>query len=256
MYIHMSLRELRDLLLSLVVNLVEHRLRAKRLRDAADAKRLRVVTPGGGIAQVAPYLVLGLLKSRTLKKQEKAPEIKLRQPKAKPERLLKAPKPACARPRNPQSVKIICAECEQMQALPCEIRGSKRFCSQKCRKRAERQRYRKRPNGRVGRAVRRRFQKVMRDLLDGRPKDWSNVVGCTPTQLKRHLERQFTKGMSWANYGGKGCDLDRWHIDHIKPCASFDLRDPEQVKACFHYTNLQPLWSLENLAKSCHLNAS
>lgn len=51
--------------------------------------------------------------------------------------------------------------------------------------------------------------------------------------------------MSWENYGIRG-----WHIDHIKPCASFDLSIIEEQKECFHYTNLQPLWWHENLAKS------
>jgi hypothetical protein len=51
--------------------------------------------------------------------------------------------------------------------------------------------------------------------------------------------------MSWNNYGIKG-----WHIDHIKPCSSFDLSDLEQQKKCFHYTNLQPLWWYDNLIKS------
>ena len=51
--------------------------------------------------------------------------------------------------------------------------------------------------------------------------------------------------MSWDNYGTHG-----WHIDHIRPCASFDLSDEEQQKICFHYTNLQPLWAEDNLKKS------
>ena len=59
-----------------------------------------------------------------------------------------------------------------------------------------------------------------------------------------HLEAQFKPGMTWDNYGLKG-----WHVDHIRPCASFDLRDPEQQRRCFHYTNLQPLWAEENLKK-------
>ena len=40
-----------------------------------------------------------------------------------------------------------------------------------------------------------------------------------------------------------------WHIDHIKPCASFDLTDPKQQQQCFHYSNLQPLWWYDNLSK-------
>lgn len=68
------------------------------------------------------------------------------------------------------------------------------------------------------------------------------LLGCTVEELRGYLEKQFKRGMSWSNYG-------RWHIDHIKPCASFDLTDPEQQRICFHYTNLQPLWAEENMRK-------
>lgn len=71
-----------------------------------------------------------------------------------------------------------------------------------------------------------------------------NLVGCSIEELKKHLETQFKEGMTWENYGLYG-----WHIDHIKPCSFFDLTDPDQQKACFHYTNLQPLWAKENLSK-------
>ncbi len=70
------------------------------------------------------------------------------------------------------------------------------------------------------------------------------LLGCSIDFLKQYLEAQFKPSMSWSNYGVGG-----WHIDHIKPCASFDLSDPKQQKECFHYINLQPLWALENLRK-------
>ena len=61
-------------------------------------------------------------------------------------------------------------------------------------------------------------------------------------RLAGHLESLFSPGMTWDNYGFEG-----WHIDHIKPCASFEL---DQKKICFHYTNLQPLWAKDNMSKS------
>ncbi len=72
----------------------------------------------------------------------------------------------------------------------------------------------------------------------------SSILGCTWENLRIYLESKFQEGMNWNNYGVHG-----WHIDHIKPCSSFDLADPEQQKICFHYTNLQPLWAKDNLSK-------
>ena len=67
------------------------------------------------------------------------------------------------------------------------------------------------------------------------------LLGCTIPELKIHLEAKFLPTMTWENYG------TLWHIDHITPCASFDLTDPEQQKKCFHYTNLQPLFAVTTI---------
>jgi hypothetical protein len=69
-----------------------------------------------------------------------------------------------------------------------------------------------------------------------------NLLGCDIEHLKAHLELRFQDGMSWENYGN-------WHIDHVTPCASFDLSNTEEQEECFHYTNLQPLWAEDNLKK-------
>ena len=70
-------------------------------------------------------------------------------------------------------------------------------------------------------------------------------LGCTVEELKQYLESKFQSGMSWDNWSSDG-----WHIDHIKPLASFDLMDRQQLLEACHYTNLQPLWANENLTKS------
>lgn len=104
--------------------------------------------------------------------------------------------------------------------------------------------YRKeRPEYRILKSLRGR----MRNALNGRSKAETsiNLLGCPIGTLKTYLESKWKAGMSWENYGFLG-----WHIDHIKPCSSFDLLDPEQQKVCFHYTNLQPLWAHENFSKS------
>jgi hypothetical protein len=68
-------------------------------------------------------------------------------------------------------------------------------------------------------------------------------LGCSIEQLKCYLENKFEAGMTWENHG-------KWHIDHIKPLASFDLEDREQLLQACHFTNLQPLWAEENLRKN------
>jgi len=70
-------------------------------------------------------------------------------------------------------------------------------------------------------------------------------LGCTIDELKTYLESKFQTGMTWDNWSKDG-----WHIDHIKPLASFDLSDRKQLLEACHYTNLQPLWAKDNLAKS------
>lgn len=79
----------------------------------------------------------------------------------------------------------------------------------------------------------------------------AELLGCSIAEARAHIESQFTDGMTWENHG-----LHGWHIDHIKPCASYDLTLDEEQKKCFNYSNLQPLWALDNLKKSddysCH----
>lgn len=106
------------------------------------------------------------------------------------------------------------------------------------------ERWEKDPQYRLRYNVRSRMAMVLKRRRNSKSDKTMELLGCTEQQLRKHLETQFTEGMTWDNYGLRG-----WHIDHIKPCAAFDLSDPEQQKECFHYTNLQPMWAADNIRK-------
>ena len=70
------------------------------------------------------------------------------------------------------------------------------------------------------------------------------LLGCEIDFYKEYLEKQFKPDMNWNNYGLL------WDIDHVRPCATFDLSIEEEQKKCFHYTNTQPLYKEENQRKN------
>mgnify|MGYP001594831613 CR=1 FL=1 len=114
-----------------------------------------------------------------------------------------------------------------------------------------RERIKSNPQRKIARKLRARIREAMKRKFirtcSSGYKSGSAVgdLGCSISELKFYLESKFQDGMTWENYSLYG-----WHIDHIIPLAYFDLTDREQfLKAC-HYTNLQPLWAVDNLKKS------
>ena len=79
-------------------------------------------------------------------------------------------------------------------------------------------------------------------------KSYLDLVDFTVEELAIHLEKHFTEGMSWDNYGN--CE-DCWHVDHIKPKKLFDYKSPNDssFKECWSLDNFQPLWKSDNLSK-------
>ena len=98
--------------------------------------------------------------------------------------------------------------------------------------------YRKKPEVKIVKAQRLRLKRIVKSTSVRR----NEMTGCTPLQLRQHIESQFAKGMTWQNRG-------RWHIDHIMPCSAFDLTNREQVKICFNWQNLRPIWANQNRSK-------
>ena len=98
---------------------------------------------------------------------------------------------------------------------------------------------------RLSKNLRHRLRKAML----GKTRGVSAVrdLGMSIPDFKHYLSSKFKDGMTWDNYG-------EWHLDHIRPLASFDLSDPEQAKAACHYSNMQPLWAKENHSKNSYWN--
>ena len=87
-----------------------------------------------------------------------------------------------------------------------------------------------------------KIQNALRKIGQVKDETTMELVACQAQDLKEHFESLFTDDMSWDNQG-------EWHVDHIRPCASFDLNDKDQWMVCFNWRNLQPLWQSENTRK-------
>lgn len=98
------------------------------------------------------------------------------------------------------------------------------------------------PQYRIAASLRARARAVL--LGTNKSASSMELIGCSWWELRLQIEAQWLEGMTWENYSRAG-----WHIDHIVPLKAFDLTDPAQQRAAFHYTNLQPLWAVDNLRK-------
>jgi hypothetical protein len=92
------------------------------------------------------------------------------------------------------------------------------------------------------------LNKLLTNSIHGRPQrihqPLYKIIGCDIVELRQHLEKQFTGGMSWQTYG-KSDKMNpmAWFVQHILPHKIFNLTDPVEVKQYMHYTNLRPcLW--------------
>lgn len=75
-----------------------------------------------------------------------------------------------------------------------------------------------------------------------------DLLGCTIEQLKAHLQ-QTALNNGYKNFNIENYNGSQYHIDHIIPCASFDLTKLENQKICFNYKNLQILEENKNRRK-------
>lgn len=99
--------------------------------------------------------------------------------------------------------------------------------------------YQNNPHARLIRNLRSRLYSV----LKGKSKKTMDFIGCDRGHLTKHLEVQFKKGMDWENYAKV------WVVDHHIPISAFDYSNPKEIDACWHFSNLKPMWVKENMSK-------
>jgi len=128
---------------------------------------------------------------------------------------------------------------------------NKEYSKKNKQRRAKRIRIRKKndPNFRLRTMLSLRITSALKQQATNKSLKTMDLLGCSMNFFMTYIEKQFDDNMNWENYGRYG-----WHIDHIKPCAMFDLTNIEQQKICFHYTNLRPLWWSDNIKKSSKYN--
>lgn len=106
---------------------------------------------------------------------------------------------------------------------------------------ASHERWRQHPANRIADSLRTKLRLAYQRGLTSSIED---LLGCTLAQFRTHIAGQFSDGMTRSNHG------QAWEFDHIKPCAMFDLTNPDHQKACFHFTNLRPLTKAANKSKN------
>ena len=104
------------------------------------------------------------------------------------------------------------------------------------------ERYKEEEAYRIRKNLSRRIVLALKSQNTTKDKTTIELTGCDLNFLVAFIESQFEDWMNWDNHGN-------WHIDHLRPCASFDLSKPEQQSVCFNFRNLQPLEGHENMKK-------
>jgi hypothetical protein len=101
--------------------------------------------------------------------------------------------------------------------------------------------YRARPSNKIADRLRSKLRMAMKYGV--KRSSIEDLLGCTIEQFREHIAKQFTDGMNWSTHGFL------WDLDHLQPCASFDLTDEAQQKLCFDYRNIRPMACLANKIK-------
>ena len=96
----------------------------------------------------------------------------------------------------------------------------RRNAEQRAKQRAAQKKYNTRP------AV--RYSRMVREYLAGKgPKQARDIVGCSPQDLRRHLDASL-----------QGAPVLKWALAYVRHPRHFNLEVDSDVAICFHYRNM------------------
>lgn len=134
-----------------------------------------------------------------------------------------------------------CRECKKEYELtPERIKKRKEY------KKRHHQKFKDNPEYKLRNALHTRLRKIITEKRN--TPMTIEYLGCDIKTFIKHIEKQFMGGMNWNNYGKDG-----WELDHILPCNSFDMTNKAEVKTCFNYRNIRPLWFKDNNYKRARI---
>ena len=142
---------------------------------------------------------------------------------------------------NNLQVMKTCLECDKVKPIEC-FAISKNYC-RKCKYEQHTERVRTDPKFRIRCYLSSRLYYALKNQGTKKSNLTMDLTNCSKTFLKEWMEHQFDSKMSWENYG------PYWHVDHVIPCASFNLLDEKEQFKCFNWKNLRPCEGKENISK-------
>tara|TARA_R110002153_G_C13152813_1_gene482213 strand:- start:42 stop:827 length:786 start_codon:yes stop_codon:yes gene_type:complete len=138
---------------------------------------------------------------------------------------------------------------EEKKATYREYKRNQRIGKKDFYNKKDLERYHANPQRKLAANYRTRLLTVLKRYGQEKKESSVKYLGCSMSDLFSHLESKFKIGMDWSNQGKV------WHIDHIRPCASFDLTKEFEQRECFNFNNLQPLFATTEIAKDYgHMN--
>lgn len=98
----------------------------------------------------------------------------------------------------------------------------------------------------------RKYQLALRRLYNTNTpsKQIIELIGTHKIGFINHIDKFLLDGMNITNFGTE------WGFDHIVPLYLFDFNDETDLKLCYNYNNIMPIFNKDNRYKGASVHFS